>query len=137
MQSLKALRDAAEFAQHKFVTLKPRVKTRWWGDVIMLETLQATKAAMAAHEIGDKSTVPGDVATLDWDLIETVLEVLRPFAAAIECMEGEQYVSISSVLGVVCLLQKDLNKLTQHENGTIRGAAECMLTDFNQRCAYR
>lgn len=69
----------------------------------------------------------------DWGLLEVLLEVLSPFAQVTATMEADKHPTIGLVLGMVCLLKKQMERLTNHDNPNICTAAMIMKADFDQR----
>lgn len=132
-QSTKLLVECAEWLEVPSYTLQKCVPTRWWSDVTMLRSLLRNRRAMEAQVMKNEAPVPDKIKKLDWEMIELVLSVMEPFAVATETMEADKHPTIGFVLGMVCLLRKEIDKLMKHDNPAIRAAALDMSIDFNQR----
>ncbi|CAN0514766.1 unnamed protein product, partial [Laminaria digitata] len=76
-------------AGNKFITLKVAVKTRWWTELTMLDSIFANEKTFNTMVTLDKA--PASVKKLNWPKMRLMAVVLRPFADAAKMLEGEKY----------------------------------------------
>lgn len=99
----------------------------------MLESLLFNRPAMELALMKNEALVPDAVKKLDWDFMEAILAVLKPFAEATRTMEADKHPTIGLVLGLVALLRKQIDGLLNNEDGGIRAAARNMSIEFGRR----
>ncbi|XP_035799093.1 E3 SUMO-protein ligase ZBED1-like [Amphiprion ocellaris] len=99
---LKEVQSQLQLPQHR---LMQAVDTRWNSVLYMLETLYEQQEAIttALCLLGRNSLcLNGE----EWSHITQAIEALRPFEEATKEVSAEQYVTISKVITLVCLLQR-------------------------------
>ena len=52
-----------------------------------------------------------DLGPADWQLLETIKDILAPFAQAVKKLEGEKYSTLSQVYPILFGLRKKLKKV--------------------------
>ncbi|XP_051793095.1 zinc finger BED domain-containing protein 4-like [Acanthochromis polyacanthus] len=98
---LKEVQNQLQLPQHR---LMQAVDTRWNSVLYMLERLYEQQQAIttALSLLGRNSLcLNGE----EWSHITEAFEALRPFEEATKEVSAEQYVTISKVIPLVCLLQ--------------------------------
>ena len=118
-------------AGNKFITLKVAVKTRWWTELTMLDSIFANEKTFNTMVTLDKA--PASVKKLNWPKMRLMAVVLRPFADAAKMLEGEKYPTGGLVASTVGFLRKTLVRMLEHEDETIQGASKAALADVDQR----
>uniref|UniRef100_A0AAQ5Y0H8 BED-type domain-containing protein n=1 Tax=Amphiprion ocellaris TaxID=80972 RepID=A0AAQ5Y0H8_AMPOC len=99
---LKEVQSQLQLPQHR---LMQAVDTRWNSVLYMLERLYEQQQAIttALCLLGRNSLcLNGE----EWSHITQAIEALRPFEEATKEVSAEQYVTISKVIPLVCLLQR-------------------------------
>lgn len=64
---------------------------------------------LEALAVKGQSPCPTLLAKLDWGLLDVLLKVLSPFASVTATMEADKHPTIGLVLGMVCLLHKQMD----------------------------
>lgn len=62
-------------------------------------------------QVCDELRIDHDLSAADWIQLETVRDILRPFADAVKRLEGEQYCTISELYPLIFALQERLNEV--------------------------
>lgn len=99
----------------------------------MLESVLFNRRVMQLALMKIEALVPDAAKKVDWEFVQAVLAVLKPFAEATRTMEAEKHPTIGLVLGVVALLRKQMDGLLKHENAAIRAVARNMSIEFDRR----
>lgn len=81
----------------KVMKLKQDVKTRWNSTLIMLERLVKLKEPLTVVMISVKEA-PSNLTPEEWDIIEDIIPLLRPFNSLTVELSAEQYPTISKVV---------------------------------------
>lgn len=68
-----------------------------------------------------------------WKTLDTVVDLLAPFATAQTVLEGEKYITRSALPFQISSIQQHLEKFAASEDETIKSSAELLLLDFNVR----
>ena len=85
-------------------TLRDDLSTRWNGEFMMLERMLELKSAivlfLTEYSVSDAPT------KTDWDLAESLLEVLRPLYNVTNEVCAEKHTTIGSIIPIVYILLK-------------------------------
>jgi zinc finger BED domain-containing protein 1 (E3 SUMO-protein ligase ZBED1) len=110
------------------------VVTRWWSTLDMLERMIKLKPFIVMLRAqGDLKDI-AKMEDADWDNINEIAQVLRPFREAMNTMEGSKYVTASSVAATVKFIRKTLKAAAGDPHDTARKRiAKVLLDDFELR----
>ena len=114
--------------------------TRWGGILHMLERIQEQQAAIAAVLMEGRNThlIPNGE---EWNTIEVLINVLKPFQKATEAMSGEKHSTISIVKPLLFKLLKVTLKVSDSDspiNVRIKEALSSDLsTRYNEGCIHQ
>jgi hypothetical protein len=122
----------------KSVTVVVDVVTRWWSTYKSLQRLLELKRAfdmMVLDGTLDRGKV---LSESDWEIISSVQKVLKPFMTAQKNLEGEHYVTISTIPGYIGALRKLLQKHVVQQANTVEekkvhNLVNQLFLDFNVR----
>ena len=122
--------ECAAWLDVPFYALQRHVPTRWWSDVTTPRSLLRNRRAIPAKAMKKEAPVPESIE-------KSVLLVIEPFVVDTETMESGKYPTAGFVLGMACLLRKQIDKLT-NPNTAIRAAALDMSIYFRPQvvCAH-
>ena len=105
------------------------VVTRWWSTYSMIERLLKLKDALkllySTHKVKKR------LSAAEWEVLEHVSTLLKPFMCVQKALEGEKYVTISLVPFLLAQLRTKLQAVPK--NSPIAAVSATMLTQFNQR----
>jgi hypothetical protein len=88
------------------------VVTRWWSTFSMCERLVYLKQALRAMALDDQIPAQKVLTNKDWEVIELVHKVLKPFKSAMIVLEGENYVTISFIPTVIKAIRTQLRDVS-------------------------
>lgn len=103
---------------------------------------QQADGAVTATVTGQKRKAPStkkqrrymqQLSEAQWKTLDTVVDLLAPFATAQTVLEGEKYITRSALPFQISSIQQHLEKFAASEDETIKNAAELLLLDFNVR----
>jgi hypothetical protein len=122
------------------------VKTRWWSTYIMLVKMLRLRNAVQALVVAAK--VPRYLTDLDWDVMQVLTLILKPFMTVQKFMEGDKYITVSFMPYLVTKIRstletihatytveaiEEVNRLPLPTCEQISSCTERMLQLFNQR----
>jgi hypothetical protein len=93
------------------VTPDTDVMTRWWSTFLMLSKLLRLKPAIFALTASSK--IPTYLAILDWDIIEVLTVLLKPFMRVQKFMEGDKYITVSFMPYLVSKIRSILKTMLE------------------------
>jgi hypothetical protein len=94
-----------------------------------------SKAQQAAKRkaASAKTRKPPHLTDAQWELIEMLCELLKPFAAVQKALEGEKYITSSWLPYHIAKLREHLQSKALSGDDAVSTAATEMLTDFDER----
>lgn len=109
------------------------VSTRWWSTFSMTDRLLKLKTYFDQMEVEGWLTC--NLSARQWVTVELVRNILKPFMAAQKCLEGEKYVTISFIPGIVLGMRTKLVAVIYDEEAPqcMRDLCDKMLQDFVTR----
>jgi hypothetical protein len=84
------------------------VVTRWWSTFSMCERLLVLKQALQSVAVDNQIPAAKILTDTDWEVIELIHKVLKPFKSAQTVLKGEKYTTVSLVPTVIKAIQKEL-----------------------------
>ena len=105
--------------------------TRWFAELIMGEACVRSEDGIKLHCIRSGK----NISAADWKNLRGYIDILKPFHAATKIEEGEQYVTLSSVIPVISILHKKTSAYVRNENhsGFGIGFAKNVLASLEER----
>ena len=131
---IKAQSIPEEYSNKIAVRLFTDCKTRWWSTYKMCERILYLKSALHVLEASDDIPLNKRLSDADWEQLEAVTKVLKPFRDAQLSLEGEQYVSSSYVVPHIYNCRQSLEAGKGVNNPEcVRQLSVTMSEDFNLR----
>ena len=90
-------------AAQKRVTVIQDIQTRWWSTFSMLERLLRLRRFFEVMEV-QENPLRTNLDANHWLIINDLVTVLQPFMLAQKVLEGEKYVTISLILGILSMI---------------------------------
>ena len=115
------------------LTVVQDVSTRWWSTYTMTERLLVLKVYFDLME--REGSLQCNLTEAQWGITSLVRDVLKPFMLAQKILEGEKYVTLSFVPGIVYGIRSGLSSIEDDPNipTCVKILAEKMSTDFIRR----
>ena len=112
MEKLRRLQRSMETAGNnkRELQLVNDVVTRWWATLDMIERLLRLKPAILAlfASAPDSLEKERELSDYDWTVLELISPVLKPFRTAQRFLEGQRYVTSSSVPIMITMIKRSL-----------------------------
>lgn len=83
--------------------------TRWWSTFSMVERLIRLKPYFAVMEA--EGFLNENLTVNQWQIIQDIKDLLQPFMAAQMILEGEKYVTLSLVPGIIDQIRRGLQSV--------------------------
>ena len=110
------------------------VVTRWWCCYLMIERLIVIKPAIDAMKIDNQLGGHEPLEPEDWQNLEVIKKVLKPFMDAMKMLEGDSYVTASWVPQAIKKIRAKLQEFSVEEEETAsKVLATSLLKDFEER----
>jgi hypothetical protein len=90
------------------------VATRWWSTFDMTDRLVDVSPYLRLME--REGTLTCNLSPEQWNIVQLVRDVLKPFMLAQKVLEGEKYVTISFVPGMIFGIRSGLQALDKNED---------------------
>ena len=141
-QAQAQLRKIQQERNNNPVNVVQDVVMRWWSTLAMLDRLFELRESLVLF--ADRHSFPSaksnEVAIRmltrdEWESLNLLRTVLRPFKVAQQMLEGNKYVTSSWVPYIVYKVQDELTKMTdetKNNNPSVRSLASSMLVKFNE-----
>ena len=111
------------------------VVTRWWSTYSMLDRLIYLKPAIEGLKADNQ--IPNNLIfdEIEWNVIEQVISVLKPFKMAQKHLEGEKYVTISYIPLMIDFIENKLQSVLANAttNENVKSLVQSMIIDFQNR----
>ena len=107
--------------------------TRWFADLMMLEAFLKAEKGIKLHATQSEKMIP--LTAADWKNARGYVDILKPFHTATKLEEGENYVTLSSVIPVISILHEKTSAYlkNRHNNGFGIMFARNMLASLEDR----
>ena len=107
--------------------------TRWFADLMMLEAFLKVEKGIKLHATQSEKMIP--LTAADWKNARGYVDILKPFHTATKLEEGENYVTLSSVIPVISILHEKTSAYlkNRHNNGFGIMFARNMLASLEDR----
>ena len=131
-QATKKLKDKQADCPRQVGVLQD-VSTRWWSTFTMTERLIHLKNYFDLMETEGSLTC--NLTESQWVTTKLVRDVLRPFMLAQKILEGEKYVTLSFVPGIVHGIREGLANIDVNEiySESVKSMSRKMYEDFIRR----
>ncbi len=109
------------------------VVTRWWSTYAMLERLKFLKIYIQMM-VRENLLLPTiNLNQEQWNIVEDVSSILEPFKSVQQIMEGEKYVTISLIPGMINQIRLGLARAQDNPDtsGAARMVLDKIITKFN------
>ena len=147
MDKLRILQRSVETTDdnQRELQLVNDVVTRWWATLDMIERLLRHKPALLALFATSSANLEMEraLSDYDWKVLELISSVLKPFRTAQRFLEGQKYVTSSSVPVMIAMIRRRLTeyKKEKEDTGGVSSPADQavlklvnkMLNDLNER----
>lgn len=143
----KSSSSATTLLQEQQRVLKPAVPpkcpiqdvaTRWWSTYSMVERLLYLKEAILVLHVTNRVHCP--LSDDDWNILQQLEIILRPFMRLQKFFEGQEYVTISIIPAVIQYIRKSINKLianmsqpNEADDATISPATRLSICNLAQK----
>ena len=109
------------------------VSTRWWSTFTMTERLMELKGCFDLMEI--QGTLQCNLTRAQWIIVGLVRDILRPFMLAQKVLEGEKYVTLSFVPGIIYGIRCGMKVIEDNVDvpDSVKILSMKMSTDFVKR----
>jgi hypothetical protein len=111
------------------------VVTRWWSTHDMIQCLIVLKDSVTMLQIQNEIGNCAPLENNDWDNLENLMKILKPFKDAQQLLEGEKYVTASFVAQAVTTIRNKLKAIAEDEDPYSEPAqsARSLYEDFQER----
>jgi len=92
------------------------VTTRWWSTYSMIERLLYLRPALDDMVVADGLELAMAIHDDEWEVLEILTLLLRPFRSAQLMLEGQKYVTISFVIPIVKEVFEEVQRLTENQD---------------------
>ena len=108
------------------------VVTRWWSTYSALTRLVYLKPAINSLLADKELKNEQCLSDTEWKVVETVIDILKPFKSAQKHLEGEKYVTISYIPLMISAIEKKLKNYIESRdlNDNVKLLVQTMLNDF-------
>jgi zinc finger BED domain-containing protein 1 (E3 SUMO-protein ligase ZBED1) len=122
----------------KAVTVIQDVSTRWWSTWSMCQRLLRLKNYFKMMIQSNSLSEDYMLSEEQWTIVSEVVTLLEPFMETQRYLEGDNYVTISSVPRSIISLRKLMKSIVDNEDlsKAVRDIAAKMLSDFNARWGH-
>ena len=105
--------------------------TRWFAELMMAEACVRSEDGIKLHCIRSGKTI----SAADWKNLRGYIDILKPFHAATKIEQGEQYITLSSVIPVISILHEKTSAYVRNKNhsGFGIGFAKNVLASLEDR----
>lgn len=130
--SFESFQKRLDLPEHRLIQDVP---TRWNSSVDMMERLLEQRMAVSAALHADKRSTSAslDLTSNDWEILEGLIPILKPYKLATEAISGEKYVSSSLVIPCILQLISETNTCGENSHGTLRNVCCAIAHDLQRR----
>ena len=109
------------------------VTTRWWSTYQMTSRLLRLKNAIS--QMDDDGKLNCNLNDMQWLAIKQITLLLKPFMAAQQALEGQNYVTVSLIPYLIAVIRQSLSAMVDDMTiiESVRNLAKLMLEDFIKR----
>jgi len=121
-QQLRQIQKTVEKTKDRQVDVIQDVATRWWSTLSMLDRLFHIRESLIifADQHGfpkqSKESAIEMFAKADWDALDVLRKVLKPFRSVQVLLEGNKYVTSSLVIYIVHFVRAELKEIMSDNN---------------------
>jgi len=139
-QQLRQIQKTVDKTKESQVDVIQDVATRWWSTLAMLDHLFHMRESLIifADQHGfpkqNKESAIEMLSKADWDTLDVLRKVLKPFRSAQELLEGNKYVTSSLVIYIVHFVRVELQVIMNDNtlNISVRRLVDKMLAKLEE-----
>ena len=129
--SLQSWQKRLQLPEHRLIQ---DVVTRWNSTLDMIERLLEQRLAIsAALHSANNTAASMELSSTDWEHLNGLVPILKPFKLATEAMSGESYVSSSLTLPCVFQLVNETKEMEEKSKGMLKNTCRAILNDLQSR----
>jgi hypothetical protein len=125
------LLELQRFAKENAVSVIQDIVTRWWSTFNMVQRLMRLRFHL--EYLGNQNQIKNSLNNEEWALLEIITTTLSPFMYFQKLLEGQKYVTISFMPGIIALIRTQLavnagTESTYHAEDEMQNVADLTMT---------